>query len=71
MFVGTYRFFAHPKSIITKVGKHLLGIKTGGKMFVGHVRLSAHGYDDDDDDDDDSNRVFTILTQIGEEEIIQ
>jgi len=25
MFVGTYRLFAHPMSMITTVGKHLLG----------------------------------------------
>jgi len=26
MFVGTYRCFAHPMSMITTVGQHLLGI---------------------------------------------
>jgi len=25
MFVGTYRLFAHPMSLIATVGKHLLG----------------------------------------------
>jgi len=27
IFVGTYRLFAHPMSMITAVGKHILGNK--------------------------------------------
>jgi len=36
--VGTYGLFAHPMSMITAVGKHLLGKETGGKMLLGHLQ---------------------------------
>jgi len=38
MFVGTSGLFAHPMSMITTVGKHLLGNGDSGKIFVGHLR---------------------------------
>jgi len=36
MYVGTYRRFAHPMSMITTVGKHTHSeMETGGQLFVG------------------------------------
>jgi len=50
MFVGTYGLFANLMSLITTVGKHLLGNDTGGKMFVEHLRAFSPRIHDDDDE---------------------
>jgi len=39
MFVGTYGLFARPMSMITTVGKHLLGNEDVGHLYG----ISAHG----------------------------
>jgi len=42
MFIGIYWLFAHSKSIITTIGKHLLGNGNGCEMFVGPLQTFTH-----------------------------
>jgi len=50
MFVGTYRIFTHPMSMITTVGKHLLGNGDRWKNF--HWTPTGFQPTDHDADDD-------------------